>query len=66
MLPVIPTLRRHLRIVGHTLLLICQLVFGGTLYWTVLLPLRFIPGLAFLLGITVLSAMTRSRRYRHW
>jgi len=69
MLPVISTLRAATyATIGLTLMLICQLIFGGTLYWTVLLlPLWFIPFLAFLIGITwLLSAMgafTRDTAY---
>jgi lipopolysaccharide transport system permease protein len=69
MLPVISTLRATTYAsIGLSLMLICQLVFGGTLYWTVLLlPLWFVPFLAFLLGITwLLSAMgafTRDTAY---
>src|SRR5258708_20802305 len=69
MLPVISTLRATTYAsIGLALMLICQLIFGGTLYWTVLLlPLWFIPFLAFLLGITwLLSAMgafTRDTAY---
>src|SRR5713101_1039977 len=60
MLPVISTLRATTYAsIGLALMLICQLIFGGTLYWTVfLLPLWFIPLLVFLLGIIwMLSAM---------
>src|SRR5258708_26834741 len=60
MLPVISTLRATTYAsIGLALMLLCQLIFSGTLYWTVLLlPLWFIPFLAFLLGITwLLSAM---------
>src|SRR5262245_51415169 len=60
MLPVISTLRAATyATIGLTLMLLCQLLFGGTLYWTVLLlPLWFIPFLAFLIGVTwLLSAM---------
>jgi lipopolysaccharide transport system permease protein len=69
MLPVISTLRATTYAsIGLVLMLACQLVFGGTLYWTVLLlPLWFLPFLAFLLGITwLLSAMgafTRDTAY---
>lgn len=69
MLPVISTLRATTyATIGLALMLVCQLVFGGTLYWTVLLlPLWFLPFLAFLLGITwLLSAMgafTRDTAY---
>ena len=69
MLPVISTLRATTYAsIGLTLMLVCQLFFSGTLYWTVLLlPLWFIPFLAFLLGITwLLSAMgafTRDTAY---
>jgi lipopolysaccharide transport system permease protein len=69
MLPVISTLRAATYAsIGLTLMLLCQLIFGGTLYWTVLLlPLWFIPFLGFLVGITwLLSAMgafTRDTAY---
>jgi len=69
MLPVISTLRAATyATIGLTLMLICQLVFGGMLYWTVLLlPLWFVPFVAFLIGITwLLSAMgafTRDTAY---
>jgi homopolymeric O-antigen transport system permease protein len=69
MLPVISTLRAATyATIGLTLMLLCQLVFGGTLYWTVLLlPLWFVAFLAFLIGITwLLSAMgafTRDTAY---
>jgi lipopolysaccharide transport system permease protein len=69
MLPVISTLRATTyATIGLTLMLACQLIFGGMLHWTVLLlPLWFIPFLAFLLGITwLLSAMgafTRDTAY---
>ena len=69
MLPVISTLRATTYAsIGLVLMLLCQLFFSGTLYWTVLLlPLWFIPFLAFLLGITwLLSAMgafTRDTAY---
>jgi lipopolysaccharide transport system permease protein len=69
MLPVISTLRATTyATIGLALMLACQLIFGGTLYWTVLLlPLWFVPFLAFLLGITwLLSAMgafTRDTAY---
>jgi lipopolysaccharide transport system permease protein len=69
MLPVISTLRATTyATIGLTLMLICQLIFSGSLHWTVLLlPLWFIPFLAFLLGITwLLSAMgafTRDTAY---
>ncbi|CAN5885617.1 ABC transporter permease [soil metagenome] len=69
MLPVISTLRATTYAsIGLTLMLLCQLVFGGFLHWTVLLlPLWFLPFLAFLIGITwLLSAMgafTRDTAY---
>jgi len=69
MLPVISTLRATTyATIGLALMLACQLIFGGTLYWTVLLlPFWFLPFLAFLLGITwLLSAMgafTRDTAY---
>lgn len=69
MLPVISTLRATTYAsIGLVLMLLCQLFLSGTLHWTVLLlPLWFIPFLAFLLGITwLLSAMgafTRDTAY---
>lgn len=69
MLPIISTLRATTyATIGLTLMLLCQLVFTGTLHWTVLLlPLWFIPFLEFLIGITwLLSAMgafTRDTAY---
>lgn len=69
MLPVISTLRATTYAsIGLALMLLCQLIFSGTLHWTVLLlPLWFIPFLAFLLGVTwLLSAMgafTRDTAY---
>jgi len=69
MLPVISTLRATTYAsIGLALMLLCELVFTGSLHWTVLLlPLWFIPFLAFLLGITwLLSAMgafTRDTAY---
>ncbi len=69
MLPIISTLRATTyATIGLALMLVCQLVFSGSLHWTVLLlPLWFIPFLAFLIGITwLLSAMgafTRDTAY---
>ena len=69
MLPVISTLRATTyATIGLVLMLLCQLVFSGSLHWTVLLlPLWYIPFLAFLLGLTwLLSAMgafTRDTAY---
>jgi hypothetical protein len=60
MLPVISTLRATTYAsIGLALMLLCQLVFSGSLHWTVLLlPMWFIPFLAFLLGLTwLMSAM---------
>jgi lipopolysaccharide transport system permease protein len=69
MLPVISTLRATTyATIGLALMLLCQLIFTGSLHWTVLLlPLWFLPFLAFLIGITwLLSAMgafTRDTAY---
>lgn len=69
MLPIISTLRATTyAAIGLALMLACQLIFGGTLYWTaLLLPVWFILFLAFLLGLTwLLSAMgafTRDTAY---
>lgn len=69
MLPVISTLRATTyATIGLALMLLCQLIFSGSLHWTVLLlPLWFLPFLAFLIGITwLLSAMgafTRDTAY---
>jgi homopolymeric O-antigen transport system permease protein len=69
MLPIISTLRATTYAsIGLALMLVCQLLFTGTLHWTVLLlPLWFIPFLMFLIGITwLLSAMgafTRDTAY---
>lgn len=69
MLPVISTLRATTyATIGLVLMLVCQLLFSGFLHWTVLLlPLWYIPFLAFLLGLTwLLSAMgafTRDTAY---
>src|ERR1700704_4806821 len=69
MLPIISTLRATTYAsIGLALMLLAQLVFTGFLHWTVLLlPLWFIPFLAFLIGITwLLSAMgafTRDTAY---
>ena len=68
MLPIISTLRATTyATIGLVLMLVCQSIFGS-LHWTVLLlPLWFIPFLAFLIGITwLLSAMgafTRDTAY---
>jgi lipopolysaccharide transport system permease protein len=69
MLPIISTLRATTyATIGLALMLLVQLLFAGSLHWTVLLlPLWFIPFLAFLIGITwLLSAMgafTRDTAY---
>ena len=69
MLPVISTLRATAYTsIALGLMLATQLLFSGSLHWTVLLlPLWFIPFLAFLMGITwLLSAMgafTRDTAY---
>ena len=69
MLPIISTLRATTYAsIGLALMLVCQLLFTGTLHWTVLLlPLWFVPFLMFLIGITwLLSAMgafTRDTAY---
>jgi lipopolysaccharide transport system permease protein len=69
MLPIISTLRATTyATIGLALMLIVQLLAAGFLHWTVLLlPLWFIPFLAFLIGITwLLSAMgafTRDTAY---
>jgi lipopolysaccharide transport system permease protein len=69
MLPIISTLRATTYAsIGLALMLACQLLFTGTLHWTVLLlPLWFVPFLMFLIGITwLLSAMgafTRDTAY---
>jgi lipopolysaccharide transport system permease protein len=69
MLPIISTLRATTyATIGLVLMLLVQLIFAGSLHWTVLLlPLWFIPFLAFLIGITwLLSAMgafTRDTAY---
>jgi lipopolysaccharide transport system permease protein len=69
MLPIISTLRATTYAsIGLVLMLLCQLIFAGSLHWTVLLlPLWFIPFLGFLIGITwLLSAMgafTRDTAY---
>ena len=60
MLPVISTLRAACyACIGLVLMLACQLIFTGSLHWTVLLlPLWFVPFIALLLGMTwLLSAM---------
>ncbi len=69
MLAVISTLRAATYTgIAFVLMLACQLFFAGSLHWTVLLiPLWFIPFLAFLTGLTwMLSAMgafTRDTSY---
>lgn len=69
MLPIISTLRAATyATIGLVLMLLTQLIFTGFLHWTVLLmPLWYIPFLAFLIGITwLLSAMgafTRDTAY---
>ena len=69
MLPIISTLRATTyATIGLVLMLVCQLIFAGSLHWTVLLlPLWFVFFLAFLIGITwLLSAMgafTRDTAY---
>jgi lipopolysaccharide transport system permease protein len=69
MLAIISTLRATTyAAIALVLMLACQLVFTGSLHWTVLLlPLWFIPFLAFLIGLTwLLSAMgafTRDTSY---
>lgn len=69
MLPVISTLRATTYAsIGLALMLLCQLVFTGRLYWTVLLlPLWCIPFLFFLLGLTwlmsAMGAFTRDMAY---
>jgi lipopolysaccharide transport system permease protein len=69
MLPVISTLRATMYAsIGLAMMLVCQLIFSGSLHATVLLlPLWYVPFLAFLLGLTwLLSAMgafTRDTAY---
>jgi len=69
MLAIISTLRATFYAsIALVLMLVAQLVMGGTLYWTVLaLPLWLIPFVAFLIGLTwLLSAMgafTRDASY---
>jgi lipopolysaccharide transport system permease protein len=69
MLPVISTLRATTYAsIGLALMLLCQLAFTGSLHWTVLLlPLWFIPFLAFLIGLTwllsAIGAFTRDAAY---
>lgn len=69
MLPIISTLRAMTyATIGLAVMLLCQIVFQGSLHLTVLLlPLWFIPFLLFLMGITwLLSAMgafTRDTAY---
>jgi lipopolysaccharide transport system permease protein len=69
MLPVISTLRATTYAsIGLALMLLCQLIFSGSLHWTVLLlPLWFLPFLAFLLGLTwlmsAMGAFTRDMAY---
>lgn len=69
MLPIISTLRATVYAsIGLALMLIAQLVLGGRLSWTaLLLPLWFVPFLAFLIGLTWLlssmGAFTRDTAY---
>ena len=69
MLAVISTLRATTyATIALVLMLLCQLVFAGSLHWTVaLLPLWFLSFLAFLLGLTwllsALGAFTRDTSY---
>lgn len=69
MLPIISTFRATTYAgIGLVLMLLCQLIFTGSLHWTVLLlPLWFIPFLGFLIGITwvlsALGAFTRDAAY---
>lgn len=69
MLPIISTLRATAyATIGLGLMLLAQLVLTGTLHWTILLlPLWYIPFVAFLIGLTwLLSAMgayTRDTAY---
>ncbi len=69
MLSVISTLRATAyAAIGLALMLLCQLVFSGSLHWTVvLLPLWFLTFLAFLTGLTwllsALGAFTRDTAY---
>ncbi|WP_085937713.1 ABC transporter permease [Enhydrobacter aerosaccus] len=69
MLPIISTLRATAYAsIGLVLMLVAQLVLTGTLHWTVLLlPIWYIPFIAFLIGMTwTLSAMgafTRDTAY---
>lgn len=69
MLPIISTLRATAYAsIGLVLMLLAQLVLGGELHWTaLLLPLWFLPFLAFLMGLTWLlssmGAFTRDAAY---
>lgn len=69
MLPVISVLRAmSYACIGLALMLGCQLVFTGSLHWTVLLlPFWFVPFIALLLGMTwllsALGAFTRDTSY---
>jgi lipopolysaccharide transport system permease protein len=69
MLAVISTLRAtSYASIALVLMLVSQLAFGGSLHWTVLLlPLWFIPFLAFLIGLTwflsAMGAFTRDTSY---
>ena len=69
MLPVISTFRAMTyAAIGLVLMLLCQLIFTGSLHWTVLLlPLWLVPFLAFLLGIgwllSAMGAFTRDTAY---
>lgn len=69
MLPIISTLRATAYAsIGLVLMLVAQLVLTGTLHWTVLLlPVWYVPFIAFLIGLTwALSAMgafTRDTAY---
>ena len=68
-LSIIATLRATFyATIGLVLMLGCQLIFAGTLHWTVLLlPVWFVVFLAFLLGLTwflsALGAFTRDTAY---
>lgn len=69
MLPIISTLRATAYAsIGLVLMLLAQLVLTGTLHWTVLLlPLWYVPFVAFLIGLTwllsALGAFTRDTAY---
>jgi lipopolysaccharide transport system permease protein len=68
-LPVISTLRATVfSTIGLALMVLAQLVLGGGLHWTILiLPLWFLPFVAFLIGVTwflaALGAHTRDVSY---